>query len=1571
MPHHKSKSVLLQQMQELLASPTLDIPGERAKRNPLAAMDEGDRPGPLYRLLEAWALVGEVLTFYQERVAGERALSTAREDRSAYAIARGMGYDPRPAISAETSLAFQVKDPSGRVLIPKGTPIGNIPPPGSRPAIFETSDGLMAYSDWNLVPVAIDAQPVPAALERAATRLRVRGATPIASGSALVLRVREPDGKTTFTAIVADATVDAARDTTLLRWTTPMANDGGDQIVEAFVLETRVRPVAALAPPFPLASPPERRPYLLGGVAIRRDDGWTRVSEGLDSAPIALAMTRNGLYGITATQFVRRAPGDAVWVASSPFAGGVPQTIVATPGGRLAVGTTMGGVFVSIDDGLTWAPAGPNRLPPVPVHAIAIDERHEAPVVYVATDRGVASLMLNGDAWTWRNDGLPGTDPKTGFASAAAMSLALTDGGATLLAATTYGVFRSRNGEPWVRIPGVGSVAQVAAVSESRLIVAGAGGIFRSTDGALTWDRVLFHDATPRALAVNVASAAVVIGNVVYASDDGGATWSPLSDALQSKPAALAVGPDGGLAVAAPFVENPAPEWPAHPNWPHEGWPALDESLAGHVLQLDRELPLRPGDELVVSKENDERVVAAYRIASVKTAQVRRYGIAATSSAVVLDRALEPNLRNPRDAVVFVTPRARDVVPVVAAVPAPPAAELPVPRGLQPLAAGRTVAIEGRLARVLLSGLAGGPLWIRPGTADAAVPPAALAAFAQPAEGTVFPLLDVVAATAVGSRGVALARFDGVWSCPDVTAPLWIPLDAPRRLHGAPPLAPCSLAWYRDTVYACAPARDAAPGGVYAYGSGGWTAEPVPDRSFSRLVVVGDVLYACGDPGLFALDANGWALADPQFATRAVFDVAGDATAMIAGTEDGVYVRASGTWTRAVGFDGYVVTAVATAGGTWYAGTHGRGTFSSAAGSGVWTPVDRLHRSGHVRALCVVGGTVIAAEQDRGIARRGVQLGVPLASGAISFVPLSADLGGGAIAFRGVPHAAGTLGGDAPSEMHTFVGMVPFEADDLAMLDAGALPPALQNRLEELVRVKLGVANLVVESAGRAWRLDADPVVLLRREPSRLSVFEVARFELATPPTGFDRTALRDLPSGTCGRWTLRARPGSPPLLACAGDLLYASAAPDAMVHGEIATVAHHDQAGLRLSSALRRAYDARTVTIAGNVAAATHGATIPAAEQIASGNASIPAQTAKLVNKPLTNLLRDSLPQPELDVWVRAKTVEDPFATTAALAQSDNGLPWQRVVTLPEGDRRARAYVVRQDADGTATLTFGDGERGRRLPTGDNNVVARYRIGGGADGNVARAQLTLFQRMLAGHERVWNPIAATGGVPAENVTDLADVRRTVSRGLVSLDRVVSRRDLEDYVRAWPGVEKADVTPKRAGRQAPSRPSFTVTIALVGDLQNGVSGTGDADQLRHALRRDGAIGWDIDVEQYRARRFAVTATLYVDELPDGGAHVQAAAANALSAQFSWRNRALREDVTRSAIVAALQRVPGVAAVSLHALYEIGSRPGLAEVIPGDDLDPDMPASLLTTEPSAIALVVTMAALRAPAQERPA
>ena len=46
--------------------------------------------------LDAWAMVGDVLCFYQERIANEGYLRTATERRSVLELARLVGYRPRP-----------------------------------------------------------------------------------------------------------------------------------------------------------------------------------------------------------------------------------------------------------------------------------------------------------------------------------------------------------------------------------------------------------------------------------------------------------------------------------------------------------------------------------------------------------------------------------------------------------------------------------------------------------------------------------------------------------------------------------------------------------------------------------------------------------------------------------------------------------------------------------------------------------------------------------------------------------------------------------------------------------------------------------------------------------------------------------------------------------------------------------------------------------------------------------------------------------------------------------------------------------------------------------------------------------------------------------------------------------------------------------------------------------------------------------------------------------------------------------------------------------------------------------
>src|SRR5690349_17902088 len=59
-------------------------------------------------LLDAWATVGDVLTFYQERIANESYLRTATERLSVLELARLIGYVLRPGVAATVFLALDL-----------------------------------------------------------------------------------------------------------------------------------------------------------------------------------------------------------------------------------------------------------------------------------------------------------------------------------------------------------------------------------------------------------------------------------------------------------------------------------------------------------------------------------------------------------------------------------------------------------------------------------------------------------------------------------------------------------------------------------------------------------------------------------------------------------------------------------------------------------------------------------------------------------------------------------------------------------------------------------------------------------------------------------------------------------------------------------------------------------------------------------------------------------------------------------------------------------------------------------------------------------------------------------------------------------------------------------------------------------------------------------------------------------------------------------------------------------------------------------------------------------------------
>ncbi len=114
----------------------------------LGGLTTRDRDDPAIALLDAWATVADLLTFYQERIANEGYLRTALERRSLVELARLVGYEPRPGVAATGYLAYTL-DAGYETTIPAGSRAQSVPRPGEAMQTFETAEDLEARAAWN------------------------------------------------------------------------------------------------------------------------------------------------------------------------------------------------------------------------------------------------------------------------------------------------------------------------------------------------------------------------------------------------------------------------------------------------------------------------------------------------------------------------------------------------------------------------------------------------------------------------------------------------------------------------------------------------------------------------------------------------------------------------------------------------------------------------------------------------------------------------------------------------------------------------------------------------------------------------------------------------------------------------------------------------------------------------------------------------------------------------------------------------------------------------------------------------------------------------------------------------------------------------------------------------------------------------------------------------------------------------------------------------------------------------------------------------------------------------------
>ncbi len=149
--------------------------GEHAGERPLVDLATRASDDPSIALLDAAAVVADVLTFYQERIANEGFLRTATERRSVLEMARAIGYELNPGVAATAYLTFTVEDAEGapgKSDVPAGTQVMSIPPQGQFPQTFETTDAITARKQWNAIRVRAGA---PQALSTSSQQVYLTG----------------------------------------------------------------------------------------------------------------------------------------------------------------------------------------------------------------------------------------------------------------------------------------------------------------------------------------------------------------------------------------------------------------------------------------------------------------------------------------------------------------------------------------------------------------------------------------------------------------------------------------------------------------------------------------------------------------------------------------------------------------------------------------------------------------------------------------------------------------------------------------------------------------------------------------------------------------------------------------------------------------------------------------------------------------------------------------------------------------------------------------------------------------------------------------------------------------------------------------------------------------------------------------------------------------------------------------------------------------------------------------------------------------------------------------------------
>lgn len=321
----------------------------------------------------------------------------------------------------------------------------------------------------------------------------------------------------------------------------------------------------------------------------------------------------------------------------------------------------------------------------------------------------------------------------------------------------------------------------------------------------------------------------------------------------------------------------------------------------------------------------------------------------------------------------------------------------------------------------------------------------------------------------------------------------------------------------------------------------------------------------------------------------------------------------------------------------------------------------------------------------------------------------------------------------------------------------------------------------------------------------------------------------------------------------------------------------------------LQTIYLRDTVSLNANTAYATHGET--RTEILGSGDGSKMFQKFLLKQQPLTYV---------------SSTSTSGIASTLEVRVND--IRWKEVPTFYNRKPEERIYISRQEDDGSTYIQFGNGITGARLPSGLENIKATYRVGIGFEGLLKAQQLSMLLTPQLGLRSVYNPIPTTG---ADEPESWLHIRQNAPLTTLTLDRIVSIQDYEDFANAFASIGKAraDLLWKGEDRVVHLTVASADGEAVSPTLNQNLLGS--INQVRHD-------NFNVVINTFQLITFSVVAKISIH--PDFLAEqVTEQVLKDLTHTFSFNERKFGQGLTPSEVMAIIQSVAGVISVDLDSI----------------------------------------------------